>query len=582
MQKITLQPIAKAILHSARLDPAERAGETDTIFDVATAGSAAEKTLGQLYVLSHLKQKDDDLSYLVSLASSLAKREFYAVPTDEPKAAFERTLKKLNEVLEEFFQNKKFDLNLGLLAVSGDQLLLSHLGKFKVALARAGEYIDILNNVGLFNKSERPATQFSNIISGQLLPSDKLFAYFPLRPLVSREKVLNPIFIKQSQDEFADKLAALAANAPNFNCCGVHIAMAEIKESAEPAAVAETTPAPLDEAGALLPKPINQPATAAIGSEVSVAKRANPLRAAAGHLHKLAWWGHLASTPRHLPDLRRGEPDARRRVISAAVVLVAVVVAGWWLLVRAGNAPATAAYTQAAQGLKLAQDKLDANDSAGARALLTASLGQLIGFDNKKVNGLKLELEQLLNKLDRVSDRVPELNAAADPTKLFPALVPKALRAAVGSNPFALYEDNLYVAAGTAVSKYSDAVKGGTKPSNWGTLDLPAVAIAVDGDLYALASDGTVGKYFKGKRSGGFKLSVAPGAGAQLLTGKNSALLYLADPSAKRLYAFDKASGELKTSYRLDAVGTLQQARLASDGTIWLLASDSKVWDIKP
>src|SRR3989344_8465040 len=225
MEKITLKPNVKELIY--------KNGEDNVHFDVLSyqGVSGQEKMLGLLFILGHIKYSEEDLSYAVSLISSLAKREYYSeqsIQEQNGKKAFEHTLKKLNEVLDDFFKNKNFKLDIGLAVISGDNIFISRLGKFKIALARDGKYIDILNNVDLFSKDAEGEKQFSNIISGKIQPDDKIFAYFPSRSITSREKLLNDIFVKEDQEGFGQKIAHLAANATNFSCCGIHIDMRKI------------------------------------------------------------------------------------------------------------------------------------------------------------------------------------------------------------------------------------------------------------------------------------------------------------------------------------------------------------------
>ena len=235
MERISSKPIAQELIF--------KTPEENVFFDVLSASSnqEQEKFLGSLYVIGHVKYESEDMGYLVSLISSLAKREYYsqAANTDNPKTAFEHALKKLNEVLEEFFQNKKFNLNIGLLIVAGESIYLSKLGKFKVFLAREGEIIDIFNNVDLFQKDHIEEKEFSNIISGKTKINDTMLAFFPSRSLASREKQLKEILLQNPQAEFFNKIKGVNESAKNFSCCGVHI---EIKKIIDDAVTHKTIP----------------------------------------------------------------------------------------------------------------------------------------------------------------------------------------------------------------------------------------------------------------------------------------------------------------------------------------------------
>src|SRR3989344_1594215 len=128
MMKTTLKPLAKELLYKsddqgARVDVFSYKGTT-----------AQEKQLGSLYVMGHAAYEEEDLGYVISLIGSLARREYYAdasLSARDSRSAFERTLKKLNEVLDDFFATKQLTLNLGVMAISGESVYLSKLGKFK-------------------------------------------------------------------------------------------------------------------------------------------------------------------------------------------------------------------------------------------------------------------------------------------------------------------------------------------------------------------------------------------------------------------------------------------------------------------
>src|SRR3989338_5247316 len=98
MEKITLKPVVKELLY--------KTDEVNTHIDVLSHNGATsqEKNLGSLCLIGHAKYDEhEDLSYVISLISSLAKREYYSdssIKGQNPRQSFEHTLKKLNEVLE--------------------------------------------------------------------------------------------------------------------------------------------------------------------------------------------------------------------------------------------------------------------------------------------------------------------------------------------------------------------------------------------------------------------------------------------------------------------------------------------------
>src|SRR3989344_3564393 len=182
MQKIYLKPAAQEIV----IKGSSKEGHTD-VFTYDYYDDDDKRKLGGLYIIGNVKQDDaitdaentPDIAYITNLVASLAKREYYSRPEISPRDAFSATLKKINDVVEEFFKNKTLKVNIGIFAVAGEQILISKLGKFKIVLGRDSRVVDILNNIDLFSKDPAEDKEFSGIVSGKVMPGDKLFAFYP-------------------------------------------------------------------------------------------------------------------------------------------------------------------------------------------------------------------------------------------------------------------------------------------------------------------------------------------------------------------------------------------------------------------
>lgn len=434
MEKITLKSQAKELVF--------RIEEPGVYFDVlsCTGTTTQEKNLGSLFMVNQIKFTDEDLAYLISLASSLAKREYYSeqsLAEQDAKSAFNRTLRKLNEVLDEFFQNKKFHLNMGLVSISGNSVYISKLGKFKVSLARNGQLIDVLNNIEFFDRDMEGEKQFSNIISGKLQPGDKIFAYYPLRSTVSREKQLNNMLIEANQEEFDQKLAQFAASAKNFSCCGIHIQMQQVKElpiqtkshysirtASVPQGIPASTPTTKETSSAnqtrissdaILNKneqeesgPENNSKRQStsvettlikpyiIPAELSVGRRSNPLSTMASYMSKLKNLGQFNSRIR-----------ARVFLSIAAVVLIPLLV---FVGIRTFGTPSELkqALNYSRENLRLAQSNLSQNKTKEARLLLYQALATISAINkNKTTEAVRSEINQTLSVVDKTSDQMP-------------------------------------------------------------------------------------------------------------------------------------------------------------------------------
>jgi len=579
MEKITLKPIVKELLY--------KADEVNTHFDVMSYSgtNTQEKTLGSLCLVGHVRFEEEDLGYIIGLIGSLAKREYYSeqsLRAQNPRTAFENTLKKLNEVLEDFFKNKKFSLNLGLAALAGDQIFISKLGKFKVGLARDGQHIDVLNNITLFQKSAEPEQQFSNIISGRLQPRDKIFAFYPGRPITSRERMLQNVLIKESQQNFLDKIGLLAQSIDTFSCCGVHIAMEQIKEiplqmpelAVTLAALSNGHTADSELSGATAKPRV-------IAAELSVSKKNNLLRTMQNSVAKLK--------------------GIRGFMVIAVVILIPLFTA---VAIRSRNdsSGVKAIYQSSIENVKLIQAKLAQNDLNEARALIQQTLSNIRPYNDENIAALRNELVASLDGVDHASAVIPQLVGILSEDKTGIALAFEngsptvlyngsellsingkeyTLSDPVTGTDASLYEGNLYVLAGEIIYKYGDALSGGTKRTEWGTPDTRLQSIAVDGNVYGLTADGSIVMYFKGKRESSFNPELPFSGASQIATMKDSRLLYLSNPSDKRLYAIDKTSGTLQLTYKLDSIGELKDIALSSEGNVWLISADNKVWLIR-
>ena len=233
MERIIIKPTAKEIVFRGK--PEE--GHVD-VFSYNYEGGG-QNGLGSLFIVGQVQPATEDTSYMINLVASLAKREYYAQPDIAPKESFSKTLKKINEVLQDFFRNKDIKVNIGIFTVAGENIFISRLGKFKIILSRDNQNIDILNNINLFNKEHIQEKEFSNIISGRIAPQDKIFAFYPGRSIVAREKNIKADLLKLGADDFTEKLGTIRKNNENFLCAGIHIS---INKHTEPAIIIPPQP----------------------------------------------------------------------------------------------------------------------------------------------------------------------------------------------------------------------------------------------------------------------------------------------------------------------------------------------------
>src|SRR3990167_4195074 len=116
MEKIFLKPTQTEIL----INGPQKEGHLD-IYSYDYNADENKRVLGSLYLIGNVNQPEEsteettndapDIAYMVNLVASLAKREYYSKPSLTPKEAFAGTLKKINEIVDEFFKNRGVKIN---------------------------------------------------------------------------------------------------------------------------------------------------------------------------------------------------------------------------------------------------------------------------------------------------------------------------------------------------------------------------------------------------------------------------------------------------------------------------------------
>ncbi len=421
MNKITLKPKYNEIIY--------KDSEPNVNFDIYSyeGTNAQEKALGSLFLIMHIQyDKEEDLSYVLSLVSSLAKREYYSkssVKKQDTKIAFENTLQKLNEVLSDLFNNKDFKLNIGLLVVNGEQIYISKLGKLKVGLARENEFIDVLNNISLFHKSEKAEQQFSNIISGTLQETDKIFAYFPSRTLTSREKKLQRLLTSNDSIDFVKEMEKISKTSNNFSCCAIYITFNQVKEipveskpmykimpnRAQSQNIANniilTTNVNSDQENLQqstntvilrIPTHTSPEQNHVMSAELAVGKRKNILSKIVTTFSKLASIGKMDTNSK-----------LRGFIAIALIVIVPLLLI---VVIRGTRTPEeirTALELTSAKFIE-AQDFINSNNIKEGRSLLQASLSNIAMLDHKDIDTLRTSILSTLDSIDKVSTKEPK------------------------------------------------------------------------------------------------------------------------------------------------------------------------------
>ncbi len=581
----------------------------------------AKRKLGHLFVVGNISGTDgpgEDSAYAINLVASLAKREYFARPDSSPKEAFNFTLKKVNDVIEEFFKNKDTRLNIGIFAISGENIFISRLGKFKIMLARDNKTIDILNNISLFSREVVQEKEFSNIISGRIADGDKILAFYPTRSIVAREKSIKESFLKGSADQLAEKMGEIKSAKDDFCCAALHISVAQTREDVSHVA----SPQPQELRDEMRPQEhfgavstdagSSDPVLAVETDEDKENQKNEPVRVKIAPKKKVYVPDPSTQVPHIIPaefalgkkefkflkTLKRLKPQSMTtsyKAIGMAVavlLLIGVVVAGKSLIfASAEEKQINLAVKEASADLKLAQTKLSQDDVMGARVLLFASIDKITSYstaESDKIADVKNSILSTLDTIDQAIEVSPTLVATLPDDVAANYLLQKSEWQKVkdggygitGAVDASLYEKNLYVLNASTISKVSD-VPSTKSAAGWlnGSLNTNPHHIAVDGKIYILDASGMLTTYYKGSKESETSINLYPSPDTSLLTTTDSPSLYLVHKKLGRIYAIDKGTKTLLKTLKVGNSENINDVALGAN-TLYLMTADSKIWAV--
>jgi hypothetical protein len=603
MEKIFLKPTHTEILIKGH----QKEGHLD-VFSYDYNSDENKRKLGNLYIVGNVQQNIDtladsssetkagepDVAYITNLVASLAKREYYSNPNISPKEAFSATLKKINDVVDEFFINKDVKINIGIFALAGENINISKIGKFKILLARDDKTIDILNNIDLFTKEKVEEKEFSHVVSGKISSGDKILAFYPGRLVTVREKAIKESFLKLNTAQFLEKIDAMKEGKTDLAYAALYINLNRVKEPAIVPKSAKTIPPPVMESETIKEQPIKQnaPVLASnsiihkqqeyvspepesefpriIRSEFSLGKKDNPIAIVLGKIKMF------------LPK--------RQNKMVFFVSLGVVVLTGAWaakalFFVSPTERQASNAVSAVNDNVKLAKTKISQNDFLGARKLLFGSITSISSVtSSKKTEDAKSEVFKLLDNLDQAIESFPTLTETLPKGISDKATLLTAEKIKTGAIDLGIYEDNLYFIAADGISKIADVSSKPKDAVQWlksGLLPPEPLLIAVDGNVYIFNKSGLLTTYYKGEKKSEINTLVFPDDSSVLATTKNSQHLYLINKNIGRIYLISKVMGTLFKTIKVSSQEAFVEAYLDQDEAIYLVSKDGKVWKVQ-
>ena len=590
MEKIFLKPTQTEIL----IKGSQKEGHLD-IFSYDYSSDENKRKLGNLYIIGNIQQDIDalkdstseervgasDTTYATNLVASLAKREYYSNPNLSPKEAFSATLKKINDVVDEFFVNKDVKINIGIFALAGENINISKIGKFKILLARDDKTIDILNNIDLFTKERVEEKEFSHVVSGKIAHGDKILAFYPGRLVTVREKTIKESFLKLNTEQFLEKIDAIKEEKAGFAYAALYINLNRIKEPAV-AKVAKIIPPPVMISEVTKEEPVRQnnkqpeyvspepELPRIIRSEFSLGKKENPFAVVLGKIKMFL-------------------PKRQNKMVFFVSLGVVVLIGAWtvksFFIISPSQRQAANAVSEVQDNVKLAKTKISQNDFLGARKLLLGSIESISSVtSSKKTEDAKSEIFNLLDNLDQAVESSPTLTETLPKSVSDKAVLLAVQKEKTGAISLDIYEDNLYFIAIDGISKIADVSGKPKETVQWlkgGTLPPEPLLLAVDGKVYVLNKSGLLTTYYKGEKQGEINTLILPDDSSVLATTNDSQYLYLINKNMGRIYLISKATGTLFKTIKVSSQEAFAEAYLDQDEAIYLVSKDSKIWKVQ-
>ena len=592
MEKIFLKPTQTEIL----IKGSQKEGHLD-IFSYDYTSDENKRKLGNLYIVGNVQQDvgalknsnteekigGSDVAYVTNLVASLAKREYYSNPDLSPKEAFSATLKKINDVVDEFFVNKEVKINIGIFSLAGENINISKIGKFKILLARDDKTIDILNDINLFTKEKIEEKEFSHVISGRIAHGDKILAFYPGRLTPLREKAIKENFLKLNTDQFIEKINAIKEEKADFAYAALHINLNRVKEPAIVPKIAKVTPSPIVISEIVKKEPDKQndkwpeeyvgpepELPRIIRSEFSLGKKDNPFAIVIRKIKMLL-------------------PKRQNKMVFFVSLGVMVIVSAWTVkslfIVSPDERQTANAVSEAQNNMKLAKTKISQNDFLGARKLL---LGSIISIGSvtpsNKTEDVKGEIIELLDNIDNTVESSPILTETLPKSVSDKASLLAVQKERTGAISLDVYENNLYFIAVDGISKITDVNNKAQDAVQWlkgGTLPPEPLLLTVDGKVYILNKSGLLTTYYRGEKQNEINTLLLPDDSSVLATTKDSQYLYLINKNMGRIYLISKATGTLSKTIKVSNQEAFDQAYLDQDEAVYLISKDGKIWKVQ-
>ena len=565
----------------------------DKIFDsfVYEPESTYEKGLGGLYIVGELENTLPQNSKFLDNLANIIKKNYYTFSVKSSEKALSQCLKKTNEYLAEEVKKENVswlgNLNFTILSLSDFNLVFTKTGELKILLLRGGEIIDLGKNLDLRQIEPYPLKIFFNVVSGKLLPDDRLlvltkevFEFLFQQNLLAKIAEAENIDPKKIKEILPMSLFTKDEGSKVSGICFLLVLSTESKKAEK-----------------------SQPILFQDKKRFSFPKIRLPFK-----LPKIFKKPKLPKIklprikiPATGPMIERFRPGTKiKKKLILITLSILVLVSGFLIFKKAGEIKEEGVKKtlfEIQEKVNQAENFLIFKDDEQANALLKEALEEISLFAEKE-NSLKSEALSLkglieeklkeLNNLEIIEN--PELVDKPDPN-LFSSPSSSVLDPPSFEFSFdisASYFSNLYFLDKETceIVKYSSlgALDWGSAKKwmkNKGPCSNPK-SMTVDGSVWILNGDNSILRYYSGFFEESIVLDLFPFLEniTQIKTKANIPYLYLLEPVKNRVIVINK-KGKIIKQFQSEKFNNLKDLDISQDGKRIYLLNDSEVYKIE-
>ena len=555
--------------------------------------------MGSLYMVAELDNALPSNSGFLERLAGIIKERYYESANDKsrqrvlaPEAALKQGLQSANDFLAQETKQGNVDwlgnlhFALFLVAPKAGSLVLyfTKVGATRVWMGRHGSLVDVGKTIESARAEQVSPKVFGAVGSGRMAPGDRLFVLTPeLFEAFAKTNLLQGVARLQEEKEFKD--------------------LFKTKEK-ELSAVSGALFFLLTEAVQLPDEEGRK--SGALANPLSVLSQLSAPRLPSFSNIRLpgASFPKLPKIPLALPFPRKKLPftfsisDQAKRVgiLMSFLFLLLLGFAIFGAAPQALQQDTGEKLTQAQALFEEAEAALILREQSRANALLQQAWQLVNGLEGEEFVALRSELEGKLAELNKIED-LQELQvvqgaslASVDVDKAIEERIAEALPSDSHAADAERFGQSVYVLQADTgeILKSSGLTGGSVSFTSWveqTSLRKPlgAKAIAIDGNIWVLAANNEIHRYFRGSYQETIALAVFPAFQNPLRIETSPQIPYLAilEPELNRLVIIAK-TGSIIKQYRAEAFKNAKDLALSPDGKSVYVTDGQLVFQVFP